>query len=464
MRSPVLVLLLFSLCLSLPGPLARADELRGMEETVVWATWQSDPTTTLTVHWINDDPPADSEGAAVPTVTIRGLDDDVRQELAGTTRAIPGTERFVHHAEAVGLTPGAGYEVRVPGDPRPRKFRTLDADADTPLRFLSTACIYRKRSIVMQMHGHVADRKPDFALFVGDIAYANGLVENADKWLDFLWGWDTEVVTEDGFSVPTIGVIGNHEVEVGYGGTLEQAPFFHLFYPFPGERPYGVLDIGEDLSLVLLDSGHLTPIGGEQTRWLEETLAPRADRMHLFTAWHVPAFPAARRFGSKYPSQVRKHFVPLLDRYGVDVAFEGHDHAYKRSQPIRHGDVDPLGTLYVGDGGYGDNAERKPWAPGNGGWFSDRRWYLANSAQVDHFQIITLTGPKRVFEAVGTDGKTFDTWTHVGNEPKPVVETPRTPVPARAEFWLIGLGVPAVVAFGVWWTQFTRARRARLAA
>ena len=106
----------------------------------------------------------------------------------------------------------------------------------------------------------------------------------------------------------------------------------------------------------------------------------------------------------------------------------------------------------------------RPAPPGRGGWFSDARWYLAHSKRTDHFELITLTGDKRRFEAIGADGVVFDLWVYRGNEPKPVVDTPVTPLPARAEFWLLLLGVPAVLAFGVWWTKFTRARRARRAA
>ena len=225
-----------------------------------------------------------------------------------------------------------------------------------------------------------------------------------------------------------------------------------------------MLDFGEDMSLVVADSGHVTPLEGEQLRWFDETLAQRQNRTHLFTAWHVPAYPSARRLGSANTRETRNALVPIVDRYGVDASFEGHDHAYKRTQPIRHGKVDPLGTVYVGDGGYADEAERKPAKPGRGGWFSDDRWYLANSKRTDHFEVITLTGDERRFEAVGADGKNFDAWVHVGNEPKPIVDTPVTPLPARAEFWLLLVGLPVVVGLSWWWTRFTRSRRERLAA
>jgi hypothetical protein len=40
----------------------------------------------------------------------------------------------------------------------------------------------------------------------------------------------------------------------------------------------------------------------------------------------------------------------LFDRYGVQLAFENHDHTFKRTYPLRAGKLDPRGTVYLGDG------------------------------------------------------------------------------------------------------------------
>ena len=165
----------------------------------------------------------------------RALKDDVEPPASRRTRSRSRGRR-------ASFTPrrrwasgrAAAYEIRVPSDERPRKFRTVDDDPAVPTRFVLTSDIYRRRDAMTSMHGHVAARDPAFAVFAGDIAYANGELENAGRWLDFLARWDRYVVTEGGFSVPTIGVIGNHEVSVGYGGSPSDAPFFPVFYPFPG--------------------------------------------------------------------------------------------------------------------------------------------------------------------------------------------------------------------------------------
>jgi len=54
------------------------------------------------------------------------------------------------------------------------------------------------------------------------------------------------------------------------------------------ERSFATLDFGDYLSLVLLDSGHVAPIGGEQADWLDSALGERAERPHVFAVNHVP--------------------------------------------------------------------------------------------------------------------------------------------------------------------------------
>ena len=82
------------------------------------------------------------------------------------------------------------------------------------------------------------------------------------------------MIDPKGRLIPMVVCIGNHEVDGGYGKPREAAPFFFALldglYP---ERSYATLDFGDYLSLVLLDTGHVAPIDGEQTSWLDRALA-----------------------------------------------------------------------------------------------------------------------------------------------------------------------------------------------
>ena len=103
------------------------------------------------------------------------------------------------------------------------------------------------------------------------------------------------MVDPRGRLIPMISCIGNHEVNGGYKKKRADAPaYLSLFDGLFKETTYGVLDIGDYLSLVLLDTGHISAVAGEQADWLESALEERQDRQHLIVANHVPAYPSYR--------------------------------------------------------------------------------------------------------------------------------------------------------------------------
>ncbi len=77
--------------------------------------------------------------------------------------------------------------------------------------------------------------------------------------------------------------------------------------------------------------------GGEQTRWLERTL--REARSDPSIDWivaqmhQIACSSAANGNGSDLG--IRQEWLPLFDRYQVDLVLTGHDHDYERSFPCR---------------------------------------------------------------------------------------------------------------------------------
>ncbi|MFQ5962502.1 MAG: metallophosphoesterase family protein, partial [Candidatus Methylomirabilales bacterium] len=246
----------------------------------------------------------------------------------------------------------------------------------------------------------VAKQDPMFTVIGGDIAYANGEARLVKRWYRWLAGWKKYMVTSDGRLIPLVVAIGNHEVRGQFGQTPDQAPYFYKLFALPDKRSYRVLDFGRYMSLVLLDSGHTHAIDGEQTDWLRRTLADRQELPHLFAIYHVPAYPSVRNFDNGVSAKIREHWVPLFEQFGVDVAFEHHDHVYKRTHGIRAGKVDPRGVLYLGDGAWGAMLRRPR-----------DRWYLAKTASKRHFSLVTV-GQSRSFLAIDSEGQIFDRVTH----------------------------------------------------
>ena len=67
-----------------------------------------------------------------------------------------------------------------------------------------------------------------------------------------------------------------------------------------------------------------------------------------------------------YPAGFRQVYEPLWLRYGVDLLFSGHVHAYERSNPVAAYSADPSGCapvqLIVGDGGNHEGVRGLPLA------------------------------------------------------------------------------------------------------
>ncbi len=257
--------------------------------------------------------------------------------------------------ELIGLTPGTTYKLRLGKKGDTVRFRTAPATLTEPITFAEGGDI-GTADIVTDLHEQAASWDPLFALVGGDLAYANGT--HADRWIQFLNTWRKHMVTDDGRLIPLLACIGNHEVRGGFLGDADDAPFFYaLFGSLYHQHAYATLQFGDYLGLIMLDSGQTAPIDGKQTDWLRHTLETYANAKnrpsHLMAAYHVPAYPVHRAYHTRGRDIMRATWIPLFDRFNVDLVFEHDDHAYKRTRPLTASQPQPGGVVYVGDGAWG---------------------------------------------------------------------------------------------------------------
>ena len=360
----------------------------------VYLTWQHDPTTTMTIQW-------HSEGRHDDLVQYRRLDEVGWRTANGSHHPMPHVDRMVHVAELTGLEPGTDYRFRFAEDSATFAFRTMPRDASRPIRFVVGGDTMDRVDLLDEGFETIsrlaAKQDPMFVAVGGDIAYADGDPKLVQRWYRWLATWKKHMVASDGRLIPLLVVIGNHEVQGGFGQTPDKAPDFYSVFAMPGQRGFGVLDFGQYMSLILLDSGHTHSVDGAQTDWLGRALADRQDVPHVFAVYHVPAFPSVRDDSQGVSAKIREHWVPLFERYGVDVAFEHHDHIYKRTHPIRADKVDPRGVVYLGGGAWGV-VPRKPL----------EKWYLAKTVSTLHFVLVTIDAQGRSFLAMDSKGQVID--------------------------------------------------------
>ncbi|MBI2824447.1 MAG: metallophosphoesterase family protein [Planctomycetia bacterium] len=367
---------------------------KGRPDTL-FLTWQRDPTTTMSVQWIGGE-----NALADPTISYSLLDKDEWQLVAPRKKPYPMSDLTVFRAELTGLSPGTEYKFRLGNQPNHHRFRSMPAKATDSFSFVSGGdCGTNNHAVANNMIA--ARQDPMFALVGGDLGYDNG--RDLKTSLDFMRNYSQHMVDTQGRLVPMVVCIGNHEVNGGYGKPRTDAPFYFALHDgLFADHSYAALDFGDYLSLVLLDTGHVSPIGGEQADWLDKTLAERAERANLIVANHVPAYPSVRPFteGLGTGSENRKSWVPLFEKYNVDVVLEHHDHAFKRTYPMKDGHIDEKqGILYLGDGSWGKlRAPAKP----------DARPYLAATSETYHMTLHRLEGEQKFHMAIDESGKIID--------------------------------------------------------
>lgn len=353
--------------------------------------------TTMTVVWHTD---ARAEGSVV---WYAEEPDGGWKHSTGSHHPLPHSTRRVHVVTLSGLSPDTSYRFRIPHQASVERFRTLPRTATRPIRIACGGDTMHNKKLFAKTLEQVAKVDADLVAFGGDLAYGNGAPTAAPKWIDWCDAVTEQLVTESGRRIPVVCAIGNHEVKGGYAQRPDKAPFYHALFPSPGERGYDVLDLNEDTSLFLLNTGHTAPIGGAQTTWLDRELGARTDRPHLFAIYHVPGWPSHRVYSGPLSAGVRKHWSPLFEKHGLDVAFENHEHTYKRSPRIKAARVDPEGVVYLGDGAVGVNVRVVKSTVSS--------WWLEHAASVNHFILTTLEGKRRTHEGVDQTGKRFDRWT-----------------------------------------------------
>jgi Purple acid Phosphatase, N-terminal domain/Calcineurin-like phosphoesterase len=190
--------------------------------------------------------------------------------------------------------------------------------------------------------------QPLFHLFNGDLCYANLAADRVRTWWDF---WENN--SRSARKRPWMPSAGNHENELGNGPIGYQAyqTYFSLpeaagqtdvtrglWYAFTAGS-MRVVSIAND-DVAYQDGGNSYVRGyseGAQKDWLEKELAAaRGDRDidWLVVCMHQVAISTVDKFNGA-DLGIRQEWLPLFDKYGVDLVVCGHEHHYERSHPIR---------------------------------------------------------------------------------------------------------------------------------
>ncbi len=327
------------------------------------------------------------------------------------------TGHVIHRVLLEGLEAGKGYAFTIHenGSPYPLKnqkwfFKTAPATSSEPVRFVTGGDMYDKRPELDAMNRQAGYEEPLFALLGGDLAYANG--KDANRWYDWVDSWSDHAVTQSDYLVPMIAVIGNHECAENLNDIIDDqakldswdprqtAKFYFSLFPLPHETTNFVIDFADYMSIVCLDSYH-TQKPEDQTAWLEKILQSRSQIPNLFACYHRPGFGTQVKDDIK---AVRQQWAPLFERYGVDAAFENDHHVYKRTLPLRGGELHRDGVTYLGDGAWGIKVREIPWKRVH------KLGYVVRAESLNHLIRVELHEDRQQFDAIDAKGKPIDSY------------------------------------------------------
>jgi Calcineurin-like phosphoesterase/Purple acid Phosphatase, N-terminal domain len=190
--------------------------------------------------------------------------------------------------------------------------------------------------------------QPLFHLLNGDLCYANIAEDRVRTWWDF---WENN--SRSARKRPWMPAAGNHENEFGNGPIGYQA--YQTYFSVP--EATGQTDVTHGLwyaftvgsvrvvslandDVAYQDGGNSYVRGysaGAQRAWLEQELAAARgdhDVDWVVVCMHQVAVSTADKFNGA-DLGIREEWVPLFDKYGVDLVVCGHEHHYERSHPIR---------------------------------------------------------------------------------------------------------------------------------
>ncbi|SFM13898.1 purple acid phosphatase family protein [Pelosinus propionicus] len=348
----IVLLIASSLVPFLGQPLSAAAEVDH-----VTLTWESDPKTTQTITWRTEETELSGQVRYAQSEFTKSFPYNAQTLDATVERVATNLGNMnIHSVTLMGLKPGKRYVYQIregSGWGEIRNFSTPSAKNDG-FKFLvfgdSQSINYDVWRTTLQQ-AFKANQDVSFFTNVGDLVDVGQDYAQWDAWFKASQG----VIDR----IPAMPLTGNHE-NYTPERRFSQPVLFTAQLKVPVNGPESLrrqvysFDYG-DVHFVMLDSQigeqvqFVPQILESQKNWLEQDLAATNKKWKIVFL-HRP--PYHNKVGGAN-SSVKRAFVPILDKYHVDVVFSGHEHDYARTYPIYNDQVvgsPGKGTIYVTTG------------------------------------------------------------------------------------------------------------------
>jgi tetratricopeptide (TPR) repeat protein len=243
----------------------------------------------------------------------------------------------IHEIVLWGLKPETQYtyKVIIPEGKSKKYFFKTAVRKETPFTFItygdnkSGPTTHEKNANLM------ASQKPDFVLHNGDMVDRGFYYK---QWKLFFFNPARNLLNY----APLYPVLGNHE---------NNSEHYYNFFSLPNNERWYSFNYG-NAHFIMLDSDlEQLEENSEQLNWLIEDLKSN-NATWTFVSFHYPPFTAGGNYYRESRIKRKNLLHPILEEYGVDFVFNGHDHHYERTYPIvsKEGS-NPVTYIISGNGG-----------------------------------------------------------------------------------------------------------------
>lgn len=355
-------------------------------------SWTGDPKTTETVSWRTTSDITQEYIQYIPTSNFYGDFNRAQQINAAESALYTGYNHF--EATLTGLSPNTRYIYRIGKEgtwSEPATFIT--AGTENKFSFLYMGDVQEGYSDWGTMLNSAYTENPDlkFGLLGGDLINDG---DSSDECHQFLSN-ASPVFNQ----ISLMPARGNHE---------EISTVLWNSLPVPQNGPEGYkgrfysFDYG-NCHIAVLDSNHmLSPSDTDYvkiTTWLQNDLK-NSNQRWKFVVLHHPPYPVVSDGNVK---NIQNYWIPIFEQCNVDVVFNGHQHVYMRTKPMKEGKVQESGNgvIYVMG-----NAGTKYYAAG-----SNCNYISKEIANVSNYQIINIDQDTFTLTSKEAGGQIIDSFT-----------------------------------------------------
>lgn len=346
---------------------------------------RDEPSTTLTIGW-------EQISGANPMVYYGTVDHGQAYEKysyqAYPQRTVHAKGMHNHFARLAKLRPNTIYFFVIKdseGVSKRFSFKTLPDEHESRLSIIGGGDSRNHKTARQNANKMVARCRPHFVLFAGDMTGG----DSSREWQEWLDDWQL-TIADDGRMTAVVAARGNHE--------KSDASIVDIF-DVPHEMVYYGLTFARGL-MRIYTLNSMQSSNSSQLAWLEKDLKANQQIAWRMAQYHHPMRPHTRR---KHEQEyMRIHWGKLFHLHTVQLALECDSHMSKITWPIRASNnskeqgydegfvQDPMGTVYVGEGGWGaplrDPDDAKRWTRAIGS-FNQVKWFFVD---LDKIEIRTI--------------------------------------------------------------------------